>query len=227
VVSFSRLSATPQSAADAAKGFSVQTNGFASRPHQDQGLKLVETIDEVLTDLGQLVNDSIASEAFASMGLRQLQTFFSNSPRTAENPDPQVFIGVGDPNQAESRQYASWRISEALEQIAPNGPVETQLGQQWLVSLYAAWEHEYRRRLAKAHGVSEGMVIVPVFGDLRLLRHDILHCHGIATAENAGRCVVLQHWFVIGQPIQIGGEHHLDFVTKIPWDKMRQGPDSS
>ena len=138
------------------------------------------------------------------MGLLQLPGFFDRTLRTPENPDPKIFIGVGDPNRPESRQYASWRLSEALEQIAMNGPVETQFGQQWLVSMFAAWEHEYRRRLAKAHGVADEMVFVPLFGDLRLLRHDILHCRGIATAENSGRCEVLQPWFVIGQPIHIG-----------------------
>ncbi len=186
----------------------------------------METVDDVLNELGQFVNDSIASHAFATAGLRQLSDFLSRAPRTPANPDPQIFIGHGDPNLAESQKYAMWRTSTALEQIAHNGPVDTRLSQQWLVSMFAAWEHEYRHRLAKAHGVAHEMVVVPLFGDLRLLRHDILHCRGIATAENSGRCEVLQHWFAVGEKIQIRVEHHLDFVTRIPWPKMWAGPDA-
>lgn len=185
----------------------------------------METVDQVLDELATEVNDSIAAHAFATMGLLQLTTFLNNAPRVPENPDPQISIGVGDPNLPESRTYASWRTSTALQQIVHDGPVDMRLGRQWLVALYAAWEHEYRPRLATAHGVNLDSVVVPMFGDLRLLRHDILHCRGMATLEHTGRCQILQ-WFTVGDEINIRGEHELDLVTQIPWAKMRQGPDA-
>jgi hypothetical protein len=91
--------------------------------------------------------------------------------------------------------------------------------------MYAAWEHEYRHRLARAHGVDHDSVIVPVFGDFRLLRHDILHCHGIATSEHAGACEVLR-WFSGGDVIQLKADHYAEFVVSIPWAKMLAGPDA-
>ncbi len=186
----------------------------------------METIDQVLEEMAQFVNDSIATHAFATMGLRQLSISLGGMARTPENPDPQIFIGNGNPNLPETQTYAGWRLSKALEEIVPHGPVDMRLGRQWLVSMFAAWEHDFRQRLAVAHGVEHDSIVVPLFGDLRLLRHDVLHCRGIATSDHAGRCQLLR-WFQVGDEIQIRGDHHLDFVAQIPWDKMRAGPNAS
>jgi hypothetical protein len=183
-----------------------------------------ETIEEVLEHLRSAINDSIAAEAFASMGLTFLPEVFRRVPPVPENPDPTIYIGVGDPNLPSSEQYAQWPLSKALQQVAPEGPVTARLGQQWIVFVYTLWEHEYRKRLAAAHGCAVRDVKYPLLGDIRLLRNDVVHHSGVATPENAGKCQVVHHWFRPGELMHLRGEHFAEFVRVFPWPLMAAGP---
>jgi hypothetical protein len=134
-----------------------------------------------------------------------------------------VYFGIGDPNLPGARPYAQWRVSEALAKVAPNGPVDRWLGQQWIVFTFTIWEHDYRCRLAAAHGVSPSAIAHPLLGDLRLLRNDVVHHGGIATDRNAGRCAVLR-WFRPGDDIAITGERFVEFVDLFPWQELASPP---
>ncbi|MGH7685403.1 MAG: hypothetical protein ACREN2_01075, partial [Candidatus Dormibacteria bacterium] len=75
-----------------------------------------------------------------------------------------------------------------LELMRRDGPIEVLLGQQWVTHVFAYWEHYYRPAIAGAIGCDADEVRHDLFGDLRLLRHDILHARGQATRDNTGRC---------------------------------------
>jgi hypothetical protein len=114
------------------------------------------------------------------------------------------------------------KLSEAVSQVQDQGPVEALLGRQRIVAVYALWEEEYRPRLAKARGRSLTEEIYPLLGDLRRLRNDVIHHHGIATADNAGHCEVLR-WFQPGEVILVDGQHFGDFLQLFPWSQMARG----
>jgi len=99
----------------------------------------------------------------------------------------------------------------------------TQLGQMWAVYVYAEWENNFRPRLAAAHSCSLNQISAYTFGDLRRLRHDVLHHRAIATEEWTGRCELL-HWFKPGEQLIILGEHIADFMSRVPWAELKEGP---
>jgi hypothetical protein len=173
-----------------------------------------ESEADVVAQFAIAVNDAIAVHGFAGLGLHQLTNLISALPVVPENPDPDFYIGIGDPNLASSRTYAAWKRSTALEQIAQDGPVEVRLSQQWVVYTYAMWEEEYRPRLAAARGCDSNDIRLPLLGDLRRLRNDIVHHRAIATAANTGRCEVLTRWFEPGAQIYLRGEHFAEFVER-------------
>jgi hypothetical protein len=84
------------------------------------------------------------------------------------------------------------------------------------------WEHFYRPRLIAA-GAPDDDVNVPAWGDLRHLRNDIVHHRGTASSDNAGRCTVLSHWTVIGDPIQITPTHVAEFMRMVGLGDPRDG----
>lgn len=182
-----------------------------------------ESVAVVLDDLRLMLNDAVATHGFACMGLVLIPDLFERFPPPPENPDPIIYLGVGDPNLPSAKQYAEWRHSQALEQVARNGPVETRLSQQWIVYMFTAWEHEFRARLAAAHGCSPNDLKYPLLGDLRRLRNDVVHHHGVATPGETGKCELLV-WFTPGDVIQLRGEHFAEFVEGFPWDDMSVGP---
>jgi hypothetical protein len=94
------------------------------------------------------------------------------------------------------------------------------IGWQWIVSFYAAWDEFHRPRLAKALGCEPKAIKVPLLGDLRCLRNDIVHNRGVASPEWAGKCEFLAHWVRIGEPIAVHGEQINEFVRCFPWDAL-------
>jgi len=182
-----------------------------------------ETAADVLADLRTFLNEASITHGLTFAGLRLVDDFFRRTPRAPENPDPMITITDGDPNLSGTRFTAQMRVSEAVTRVAIEGPVEVLLGAQWVAFTFAAWEHFFRRRLAAAHGVDAADILVPVFGDLRHIRHDILHHRGIATAEHAGRCDIL-NWFSPGNEIRIRGDRIADFMDCIPWAEMANAP---
>jgi hypothetical protein len=169
------------------------------------------------------LNDLTAAHAFSVMGLRRIPGFFDSMTKYPQNPDPVVMIRVGPPDKAETPPYAGWRLSEALEQVKQNGQVEMRLGHQWIVFLYELWENSYRPRLAAVHARDEGDEKYDLLGDLRHMRNDVVHHHGIATSNNTGRCIILSHWFKVGEVIRLEGHHFDEFVGKYPWADLAAG----
>jgi hypothetical protein len=182
-----------------------------------------ESAAEVVADFQRFMNDGLAALGFATVGLRYLEDRTRTAPVLPENPDPMVYVGGGDPNRPENWPRPGWQRSELLERIAVEGPVETLLTQQWIVFTYAAWEHEFRPRLAAALGREAGEIQVPWLGDFRRWRHDILHHHGVATPERTGKCEVLK-WFAPGDEIKLRNDHISDIARTLPGETLTAEP---
>lgn len=149
--------------------------------------------------------------------LEKVEELQRDVPANPENPDPQFYMGIGDPNLPASNMYQNWRMSEVRARLLRDGPVVQRLGQQWIVGMSTGWEHEFRPRLADAHGCATDRITHDVFGDLRHMRNDVVHHHGIAQADESGRCKTLQ-WSTVGQPIEVRGQQYADFVRQLPFD---------
>ncbi|MFL6091092.1 MAG: hypothetical protein ACJ71Z_13240 [Aeromicrobium sp.] len=170
---------------------------------------MTETVDAVVNDIRSRLNASVTATSLAMVGLRLVHDRFAGSSAilSEDNPDPRVFIGAGDPSDPSTKAHAGGiQLSKILELTERDGDASVVLGQQWLVAFYQDWEDDLRPRLASALGIPTNRIDEPVFGDLRLMRHDIIHKGGIATPRNTGRCRVL-HWFSAGERIRVRDEH--------------------
>jgi hypothetical protein len=180
-----------------------------------------ESVAAVLSDFRAFINDSVGAYATALSGVRIQAGELATFPTSPENPDPTYHLMTGDPNMPGSKRLAHWRVSEARIQMGRAGPVETMLGQQWIVFVFSGWDEEYRPRLARALDCSPSDLKFPLLGDLRRLRHDVVHHRGIASAEWAARCEVL-HWFTEGEQIGLDLTHLVEFDERFPWTELGQ-----
>lgn len=174
-------------------------------------MSTVESVAEVLADLRSFLNDALATQAYARMGLIHEYHFTSAFPVTPDNPDPTIFLTAGDPGEA--MPFSQWRRSEVLIHLSQLGPVEQRLSQQWIVYVSPPGSTTIAPRLERAHGLERDALKIPLLGDLRLLRNDVVHHHGIASADNSGRCELLRHWVTIGEPILVTQDHFDEFWT--------------
>ncbi|MCW2811536.1 MAG: hypothetical protein JWP61_1994, partial [Friedmanniella sp.] len=142
-------------------------------------------------------------------------------PKYPENPDPYYSLAKGNPNDPGSVAYSTWQFSQIREWGRPGGEFEVRLGQQWIVSFYAQWDEIFRPRLAAVRGVPVPEIKVPLLGDLRRLRHDIVHNKGVASPQWTGKCAVLTKWFSAEERIVLRGSHYANFYLAVPWTTLR------
>lgn len=100
--------------------------------------------------------------------------------------------------------------------LAREGEAEQLAFKGWVEDVYhRIWEGNYRETLREAFS-SNGSIQpeMDALGDLRLIRNDLVHEHGVATQANTGKCAVLT-WFEPGKPIVLGIRHVFDFLNQL------------
>ncbi len=111
------------------------------------------------------------------------------------------------------------RIIRADDYIAANskgGLNEQQQARAFLIFLFTYWEEEVRPRLAQAKGVEINNISLDIMGDLRIVRHAILHAKAIICPKEHKRLKKLQTMFPSETSIQISYEdmHQIAILIK-------------
>lgn len=98
------------------------------------------------------------------------------------NQGSSIHFSDQDPNARKTT--ATLRISELRELTRQGGEFEDRLAKSTLVALYSEWDEYYRPRIAKEHLVGTHSVRSDLMGDLRLIRHCIVHAKSVITDEH-------------------------------------------
>jgi hypothetical protein len=170
---------------------------------------MAERLDQVTGEFLGFLEDAAATHGHAFAALKFYLDKLALLPRV---PGARMFVGQGDPNLSESRVYSAWPVDQLEELLSDKGHVATELGRQWVVTVYAYWESGFRKRFAGALGVPVDVVLDPMMGDIRRLRNDIVHHSAIATREQFGRCELIADWARVGEPIVVTSDHVIDFM---------------
>ena len=99
---------------------------------------------------------------------------------------------------------------------------------QWFTYAFAIWEEQYRGRLARywdTHTdakIRRSDILVDYFGDIRLIRNDVVHNKGIC--DESANPVVLQWNFIKEQSIEISAEQMICLIDLFPYDELRTPP---
>ncbi len=177
-----------------------------------------ETEDEVTADLHRFLNDAAGTYTYAITGLhiyraKTVQNLGEFKPRA----DTMLEANSGPlPGKPDGETFQKWSQTEFFDNLDDDGLAARQIGYQWLTFVFHAWDDDhvgFRARIAAARGVEKTEVKMPVMGDLRLMRNDVIHHRGIAQAAWTGRCEQL-HWFEPGELIFIG--------RQMVWEFMRE-----
>ena len=100
-----------------------------------------------------------------------------------------------------------WGRNGAAEQLAYKG---------WVEEVYSrVWEGDLRNVMQARHeGTGSIRPLNEVWGDFRLIRNDLVHNAGIASAEKTGRCQVLK-WFRPGDRMLLTMAHVIDLLNQL------------
>lgn len=169
-------------------------------------------VQDLVNEITEEVVRTVAATELAIVGIRRLVREVEAVSPPPENPDPMMFVGDGDPN-VRMEPHGWIRRSELIAQSVKGGVMEALFTQQWIAATFAKWEHAWRPRLAGLLDVEPGAVVSDLFGDLRLLRNEILHHGGIACGEHASRCVLIP--FERGDVVSLGAEHFRKIISHV------------
>ena len=137
-------------------------------------------------------------------------------------------IAVGPPKHYRSTAQATDILLPGLPEICLNPSIYTCPGDEpyastdtaaqmaytgWIASVFALWENRFRREWEAAVGEGAIPPEYDAFGDLRLIRNDLLHNNATASAERSGKCETLK-WFSPGDRMVFGTRHVLDFLNQ-------------
>lgn len=188
-----------------------------------------EAVDDVLQDLGTFIVEELAATQVAIGCLRTVAHQALTTFATGGDHYETKLLGAGVPGGGWIAPVHGIAGAHALvADVAEGGNTHQRLTQQWIVTVYTGWDAEFRKRLARAHGVDENAIEADFFGDLRHLRHDIVHHRGLATSEHSARCAtILQRTLNPGDPIYLRDGEFVRVHSLIPWATLVKDPERS
>jgi hypothetical protein len=164
----------------------------------------------VMDNFSAYLNDAIGALVYGRAGLRAQREHWAKTYEEAMVKDQLVVHGVSNPGEEPDRVQV-WRLDELQHHLAPDGPVAQIMSDQWVSSVYQQWDEVLRPQAATLLGLSKKEVKIPILGDLRHLRNDVVHHRGVASTENTGRCEIVASWFAVGDRIMFGPRKAYEF----------------
>ena len=97
-----------------------------------------------------------------------------------------------DPNNIQLTTVAAMKQGEMIEALQRGGEFENQNCHALIVFMYRLWDEYYRPRIATALGLEQpGQLKSDFFGDIRLIRHAIIHNQAVLTQNEYSKLKIL------------------------------------
>ncbi|MBA2422153.1 MAG: hypothetical protein H0V61_02870 [Chitinophagales bacterium] len=129
---------------------------------------------------------------------------FSNNVRMIENAQNQIrspgtdldeliiYYTNASPNDPKNQMQHQTTQGNCKRRNATGGKNFLRAAQILIVLIFEYWDSEYRNRIAAALGYEDASELkIPLIGDIRLLRQDIIHHQSIITAKTIKRLEVI------------------------------------
>lgn len=186
---------------------------------------MADRYDDVIREYIAFVNeqsgmymDALAGFAnhYTKVG-RQVHRVSRATGKRIENGEPViVYASYEDPSKPDIVLNRIVRGDDYLASNSPGGSNEQRHARAIVVFLFTFWEEEIRPRLASSSNASPNEIRSDIMGDLRILRHAILHARGIIKPSEHRRLKVVAEMFPNDQPIFIAYEdmHRLFVLIK-------------
>jgi hypothetical protein len=114
--------------------------------------------------------ESLVCLVFATRGLEAM-----HDEALVKDANPNQRIWIGSNMETDPRYHASILTSSFLEKSKRDGAFTSDMAKAFLCTLYALWDESCRPALAKLGGCEPRDIKAPLMGDLRKVRHCILH----------------------------------------------------
>lgn len=151
---------------------------------------------------------------FASQGIALKGSQLRNSN---VGNDHQTWIGSNLPQKP--KMHARINTFECIEKCEKDGYFSSTLSKSLLCTMYSLWDEEYRHRLADATGLEAKYIECPLMGDLRKIRHCVIHQKSII--PDGGFQFEVLDWRLPQGELRITCEMFLEFNDAVRGERMK------
>jgi len=178
-------------------------------------MNAIDEFEEVLNAITGLFIDS--QDAYALLQSKV------ESEAEGKDWDSPIYYGDGPVGAANLVAHTT-TIAQRIGRNADCGENATFVGNMALVTIYSYWEDHYRAQIAQIKGITKDEIKSDVMGDIRQLRHSIIHNRGTATKE-VENCKVLK-WFNEGDEVFVSEQMFLQMISHVRADlhELRSNP---
>ena len=172
---------------------------------------------QAITDFQRSCQKYFICHYFSVSGLQKhAKELAARSPK----PDNKLILGTGHPD--EKRWHAAISFGEVIESSQDNGVFPDKIAKSFVTAMYAEWEEVFRHRLASEVGSSAKTVKSDLMGDLRVIRHCIVHNKSVITDEH--RKLKELKWNLSPGQLTITKEMFSSLIDQINTMVARVGP---
>ena len=165
--------------------------------------ELIDTFDEYVVCL------SFATKGIVQQGEELAKYAFEKGHR----------IWIGSDVTTSPKMHAKIDTAECIEKCKKDGYFSNELAKSLLCIMYSLWDEVYRHRIAEVTGFEAQYIECPLMGDLRKIRHCIIHNKSIVP-DDGFRFEALD-WQVPPGKLVVTRNMFLEFNDGFHGDKMR------
>ncbi|MCL1122533.1 hypothetical protein N7V09_13835 [Shewanella seohaensis] len=163
-----------------------------------------EDVNNVMSEFINTFDEFVACMHFATKGIEVAGLELAKQSLTEGHQ-----TWIASDCEDNPKMHARVNTKEFITKSGKNSHFSNEIRKSLLCTMYSLWDEVYRHRVAKVTGYEARYIECPLMGDLRKIRHCILH-HKSIVPDNGIAFEVLE-WDLLPGKLEVTYELFLDF----------------
>jgi hypothetical protein len=165
---------------------------------------MIEKVKIIMDEFINTFDEFVVCMTFATKGIHMMGEELAKNHHEV---DQQVWIGSNC--EKNPKMHARIKTADCIKKCEKNGGFSNEITKSLLVTMYSLWDEVYRHSVAEAVGIEPKYIECPLMGDLRKIRHCIIHHKSIVPA--AGIDFEILEWQLPPGNLEMTYDMFLDF----------------
>ncbi len=133
-------------------------------------------------------------------------------PGIVEGQNQSLFIGSGHPDHGKA--HSKVKLEDAVLSSAKDGIFSDTIAKSIIVAIYSEWEELYRHKVAEEAGAEAKNITSDLMGNLRFVRHWIVHNKSVVD-KNCAKIKVLSWQLQEGHELKVTSDMFSTLIDNI------------
>lgn len=137
-----------------------------------------KSVQSIMQEFIARYDEYVFCMSFATQGIRE-----QGEKLGRESHSKQRNLWIGSDLESNQKFHAKINIQDCIEKCKEDGVFSNEIRKSLLCTMYSLWDELYRHEVAEICGVAANNLVCPLMGDLRKLRHCIIHEKSIVSEK--------------------------------------------